>query len=133
MVICQAIDESLGCLICKNLFLSNHQNTRFYLLMIPADKTFHTKHINSSRLSFAPGEYMEKYRHAKPGSASVTGLMNDLHSNVALLVDEDVLQQEYIGCHPCVNTSSLKIKAKDIFETFFNQGCYKAEGMRITN
>ena len=90
--------------------------------MIPGDKHFKTKEIshqiNSPRLSFAPAEFMEKYLDITPGSVSVMGLMNDPDNRVQLLVDEDVLKGEYFGCHPCINTSSLRLKTKDIFEVF---------------
>ena len=122
MEACNEIDRVLDVLICKNLFLCNRQKTEFYLLMMPGDKPFKTKElpsqIGSARLSFAPEEYMEKYLDIHPGAVSIMGLMNDKENHVRLLVDEDVLKDEYIGCHPCVNTSSLKIKTKDITDVF---------------
>lgn len=120
MEICEEIDKTLGAVICKNLFLCNRQQTAFYLLMIPADKVFKTKDISaqigSSRLSFATAEHMEKYLDITPGSVSVLGLMNDADNTVTLLIDKDVLKDEYFGCHPCINTSSLKIKTSDLIQ-----------------
>ena len=114
------IDAVLDVLICKNLFLCNRQKTDFYLLMMPGDKPFKTKElsaqIGSSRLSFAKAEYMEQYLDITPGSLSVLGLMNDKDRMVRLLIDEDVLTGEYIGCHPCINTSSLRLRTKDLVE-----------------
>lgn len=123
MEACREIDKILApAVICKNLFLCNSQQTKFYLLMIREDKKFKTKEISkqiqSARLSFAPPEKMEEYLDITPGSVSVLGLMNDKEHQVQLLVDEDVLKSEYFGCHPCVNTSSLRVKTKDIFDTF---------------
>lgn len=122
MEVCRAIDEALQATICKNLFLCNRQKTQFYLLMIPDDKVFKTKElsaqIGSSRLSFADAEYMEKYLDITPGSVSVMGLMNDTEHHVRLLVDEDVLQGEFVGCHPCINTSSIRLRTKDVFDVF---------------
>ena len=123
MEACQAINKVLApAVICKNLFLCNAGKTKFYLLMIRDDKKFKTKEIshqiNSSRLSFATAEYMEKYLDITPGSVSVMGLMNDKGCEVTLLVDEDLISEEYVGCHPCVNTSSLRIKTTDVFNTF---------------
>lgn len=119
MEICKAIDEVLEATICKNLFLCNRQQTAFYLLMMPGDKPFKTKEIssqiNSARLSFAGPEHMEKFLDITPGAVSIMGLMNDKEKAVKLLVDEDVLKGEYVGCHPCVNTSSLRIKTSDLF------------------
>ena len=124
MQACEAIDVALGAVICKNLFLTNRQQTDFYLLMMPADKPFKTKHltsqINSARLSFASPEFMEKFLDIKPGSVSVLGLMNDNENNVRLLVDKDIVNSEYIGCHPCVNTTSLKVLTSDIFDKFIS-------------
>lgn len=120
MEVCDEIDRTLGALICKNLFLCNRNKSAFYLLMMPGDKQFKTKdlsaQINSSRLSFAGEEYMEKFLDITPGSVSVLGLINDKDNNVSLIIDEDVLSAEYFGCHPCINTSSLKIKTKDLTE-----------------
>ncbi len=120
MEVCEEIDKTLNAVICKNLFLCNRQQTAFYLLMIPGDKKFKTKdisaQINSSRLSFAGEEFMEKFLDITPGSVSVLGLMNDKEGAVKLLIDEDVLMAEYFGCHPCINTSSLRIKVSDFRE-----------------
>jgi len=120
MELCKAIDVALGAPICKNLLLCNRQCTAFYLLLIPGDKVFKTKdlsaQIGSSRLSFASGEYMEQFLDITPGSLSILGLMNDKEDRVQLLIDEDVLKGEYIGCHPCINTSSLRLRTADLVE-----------------
>ena len=117
---CKEADEILQATICKNLFLCNRQKTAFYLLMIPDTKVFHTKdlsaQIGSARLSFASPEYMEEFLDITPGSVSVMGLMNDKERRVQLLIDEDVLGGEYIGGHPCINTSSIRLKTKDLVE-----------------
>lgn len=118
MEACAAVDEALKATICKNLLLCNRQCTAFYLLLLPGDKTFKTsvlsKKIGSSRLSFAEPKYMEEYLDITPGSVSILGLMNDHDMHVQLLIDEDVLKGEYIGCHPCINTSSLRIRTADM-------------------
>ncbi len=117
---CLEIESVLGTKICKNLFLCNQQKTKFYLLMMPGDKHFSTKEfskkIGSSRLSFAPPEFMERYLNLTPGSVSFLGLMNDCDNNVTLVIDKDVTADESIGCHPCINTSTLKLKTSDILK-----------------
>lgn len=122
MEACAEIDKALGVLMCKNLFLCNRQKTQFYLLMMPSDKPFKTKElssqIGSARLSFADAEQMEEYLNISPGAVSVMGLMNDKDNMVQLIVDRAISECEYIGCHPCVNTSSLKIKTKDVLGRF---------------
>ena len=118
MKACEEIDKALGAVMCKNLFLSNRQETAFYLLLIPGDKPFKTKDLSAqlgvARLSFGKAEYMEAYLDITPGSLSVLGLMNDKENNVQLLIDEDILSAELIGCHPCVNTSSLALEVADL-------------------
>ncbi len=120
MEACAEVDQVLGATICKNLLLCNRQCTEFYLLLIPGEKHFKTSvlshQIGSSRLSFAAPEYMERYLDITPGSLSILGLMNDQESHVQLLIDEDVLTGEFIGMHPCVNTSSIRLKTTDLTE-----------------
>lgn len=120
MEACEKIDAILDVRICKNLFLRNRQKTDFYLLVMPGDKPFKTKELSGqlgiSRLSFAEPEYMEKYLDIFPGSVSVLGLMNDHDKQVRLLIDEDVLKEKMFGCHPCVNTSSIRFATSELTE-----------------
>ena len=120
MEACEKIDAILNVKICKNLFLCNRQKTNFYLLIMPGDKPFKTKELSGqlgiSRLSFGEPEYMEKYLDLLPGSVSVLGLMNDHDRKVRLLVDEDLMEEEQFGCHPCVNTSSIRFSTHDLFD-----------------
>ncbi len=122
METCRVIEQRLGVPICKNLFLCNRQKTAFYLLMMPGDKPFKTKElsaqINSARLSFADAEDMERLLGLSPGAVSVMGLINDKENAVNLLVDEDIQKDEYIGCHPCVSTASLRLLTADVFKKF---------------
>jgi Ala-tRNA(Pro) deacylase len=117
---CRRIGVILGCRICKNLFLTNKQHTEYYLLMMPGDKPFKTKELSPqlhvSRLSFAEPEELASILDTLPGSASVMGLLNDKENRVQLVIDEDVTKGHYIGCHPCVNTTSLKIRTRDMIE-----------------
>lgn len=119
--VCHEIESTLGAKICKNLFLTNRQQTEFYLLLMPGDKPFKTKllskQIGTARLSFASSEHMQELLDITPGSVSVLGLMND-GGKVHLVIDSDLLKDEFIGCHPCINTSTLKIKTSDILEKF---------------
>ena len=120
MEVCADVDSVLGVKICKNLFLCNRQQTDFYLLLMPGGKPFKTKELSKqlgiSRLSFAGESFLKELLDLYPGSVSVLGLMNDKEHKVKLLIDEDVLKEEYFGCHPCDNRSSLRIKTKDLTE-----------------
>ncbi len=117
---CEAVEQYLNTPICKNLFLCNRQKTRFFLLIMPGDKPFHTKdltaQINCSRLSFAPADRMEQLIGTTPGSASVLGLTFDTEHQVQLFIDRDILKQEYFACHPCLNHSSLQFSTRDLLD-----------------
>ena len=119
---CAAVEQVLGAGICKNLFLTNRQQTAFYLLLMPGHKPFRTKdlshQIGSARLSFASPEHMLELLDIAPGSVSVLGLMNDHDDHVELLIDEDVLKLPYVGCHPCMSTPSMRLATKDLLEKF---------------
>ena len=136
MEACYEIDSILQAVICKNLFLCNRQKTQFYLLMMPGDKAFKTKEITSqigsARLSFASAEDMEKYLDIKPGAVSIMGLMNDTENKVQILVDEDVLDGEYLGCHPCVSTSSLRIRTDQLFGKYLEAVHHDMIKVRLT-
>lgn len=116
---CELVENLLGCRICKNLFLTNRQQTDFYLLLMPGEKPFKTKllskQIGSARLSFGTPEQMETHLGTAPGSASVLGLLHDRDNTVRLLVDRELTREENFGCHPCINTSSLRFSTEDLF------------------
>lgn len=117
---CQEVDRLLETEICKNLFLRNAQKTDFYLLLMPGSKKFRTavlsKQIGSARLSFGEPEFMEEYMGLTPGSVTVLGLMNDTNNRVRLLIDKDVLSEPWFGCHPCMNTSSIRFSTRDFID-----------------
>ena len=121
MEACAEIDKVLGAPTCKNLLLCNRQQTDFYLLLMAGDKVFKTKDLSAqlevSRLSFASGEFMEEFLDITPGSLSVMGLMNDKNFRVKLVIDAPVLEEEWIGFHPCINTTTLRMKVSDLTGT----------------
>ncbi|MCH1984198.1 prolyl-tRNA synthetase associated domain-containing protein [Ruminococcus sp. OA3] len=119
---CGEVDGILGVEICKNLFLCNRQQTDFYLLMLPGSKPFKTKELSArlgvSRLSFAKPEFMEEFLDITPGAVSVMGLMNDSEKRVQLVIDQEVLEHTEVACHPCVNTTSIKLSVRDLLGKF---------------
>lgn len=115
---CQEVEKTLGAPICKNLFLCNRQQTQFYLLMLPGEKHFKTKYLSTelgcARLSFATEEQMVELLGIHPGAVSPLGLMNDHERKVLPVVDSELMDSEFLGCHPCVNTASVKIRLTDL-------------------
>ena len=132
---CEEIEKTLGCKICKNLLLTNRQQTAVYLLAMPGQKPFKTKilskQIGTARLSFATEEQMLRCLDITPGSVSVLGLMNDKNKEVQLLIDKDLISEEYFGCHPCINTSTLKIKTVDVINKVIPQTGHSIEYVEL--
>ena len=120
MALCENIEKILKAPIYKNLFLSNTQGTKFYLLVTLGNKKFKTKEISKqlgvARLSFGKEEKMIEYLSCTPGSASILGILFDKTQQVQLLIDEDIMNNDYFGCHPCQNTSTLSISTEDLFK-----------------
>lgn len=119
---CEAVERVLDNVICKNIFLCNRQRTSYYMLVMPAHKRFNTSVVshllNSSRLSFASQEDMLSLLDVTPGSVSIMALMNDRENKVQLVIDKELLNHTDFGCHPCMNTSSLRLKRTDVFDIF---------------
>ncbi len=126
---CEAVEKVLDNVICKNIFLCNRQKTSFYMLVMPAHKRFNTSHVshllNSSRLSFGTAEDMLRLLDVTPGSVSIMALMNDRDNRVQLVIDKELLEHEDFGCHPCKNTSSLRLKRTDVFDKFLKSVGHK--------
>ena len=116
--ICHEVEKVLGSKICKNLFLCNRQQTDFYLLMMPGDKPFKTKFLSAqlgcSRLSFADDGHMQDYLQTLPGSVSALELLFDTDRRVKLVIDRDLLADEFISGHPGISTSTLQLKQEDL-------------------
>lgn len=134
---CEEIDKTLGIHICKNLFLCNRKKTEYYLLLLPGEKILQTKELSAqlscSRLSFASGTDMEKFLNVSPGAATVMGLLFDTEKRVQLLVDEEIWEEKYIACHPCVNTSSIKVRTEDVFGTFLETVGHDYQKVKLTS
>lgn len=117
---CEEIEKIIGGKICKNLLLKTTSGDKIFLLMMSGSKRFITKDVSkklgSSRLSFADGEMMEALLNTKPGSLSIMSLMFDKDKKVFLAADRDVFREEFICCHPCNNTATLKIRTEEVIE-----------------
>lgn len=117
---CQEVEAVLGSKICKNLFLCNRQQTEFYLLMMPGEKPFKTKFLSAqlgcSRLSFADAGHMKDYLQTIPGSVSALELMFDRENRVRLVIDRELLEDEFISGHPGISTSTLQLRREDLLK-----------------
>ena len=115
---CNKVRDKVNAPVFKNLFLTNKQQTNFYLLVMPGEKVFKTKYlsaqINSARLSFANEDFMKQYLGVTPGSVTPLGLINDKDKTVKVLFDRDVLAYDEFACHPCINSATVILRLKDM-------------------
>ena len=115
---CLLIESVLGAKICKNLFLCNRQKTSFYMLLMPGDKPFKTKYLtsqlNCARLSFAEADKMQEFLHTTPGSVSALELIFDTDNNIQLVIDNDLMKDEFISGHPGISTSTVRLRREDM-------------------
>ncbi len=115
---CLVIESVLEAKICKNLFLCNRQKTNFYMLLMPGDKPFKTKYLtsqlNCARLSFAEADKMAEFLHTIPGSVSALELIFDTENNIQLVIDNDLMKDEFISGHPGMSTSTVRLKREDM-------------------
>jgi Ala-tRNA(Pro) deacylase len=121
---CQLIEKVIDAPIHKNLLLRNSANTQLFFLVMMGYKRFITKEVSkqigSSRLSFADDTTTEALLGVSKGSLSILSLFKDPECRIQLLIDQDVCQYDFFGCHPCDNRSTLKIKTQDIFNVLLS-------------
>lgn len=119
---CKLISEKLRCTIAKTLFLTNRQQTKFYLYLMPDDKPFVTKEFSKSlgisRVSFASAELLKEKMGVEPGAATVFCLLLDSAKDVQLVIDKEIAESEYLGCTDGTYTCYMKVKTQNIFPFF---------------
>lgn len=119
---CIQINEKLNVKVVKTLFLCNRQKTNFYLFITRGDKPFKTKDFSKaleiSRVSFAPANLMEEMLGTKVGSATILSTILDTNNKVQIVVDKEVLEEEWYGCSDGTTTGYMKVKTSEIMHDF---------------
>lgn len=127
---CQELDEMLGTEIRKSLLVRNQKKTKFYLVVMPADKRCNmadlAQKLGETKLSFASEDAMVSLLGCHPGSASVMGTINDTDNRVQVVFDKTVASAEWFGCNPGINTAHLKLKTEDVLKKFLPEIHHKA-------
>jgi Ala-tRNA(Pro) deacylase len=118
----KGVEQELGALIPKNLFLTPRNRSALYLCLVRPDYPFRTadisKQIGSSRLSFGTPEQMEAALHTHPGAVSPLGLLFESAREVRLVVDRRLLSEPFLGFHPNDNNKTLSMRTEDFFHRF---------------
>ena len=107
-----------GAKICKNLFVRDQKGKKHFLVVLPEEKRapldIIANKIGSTRLSFASEERLMKYLKLLPGSVTPLAVINDEQNEVEVIIDEDLKNEEKVGVHPCVNTSTVLLSFNDV-------------------
>ena len=115
---CIEIDKKLNMKMVKTLFVTNRQKTNFYLFVTCGDKRFDSKkfssELNISRVSFADSSLMEEILNTKIGATTIFSVLIDKENKINVIIDKDVLNEEYYGCSDGTTTGYMKIKTEDI-------------------
>lgn len=126
---CIAINQQLDAKVVKTLFLCNQQKTRFYLFITPGEKPFRTKDFSHaleiSRVSFAPEKFLEPMLGTVIGSTTIFSTLLDTENQINVIVDREILKEEWFGCSDGTTTSYLKLKTADIFDKFLPYAKHK--------
>lgn len=112
------LDKTILGVKCKNLFLENVKGDIHYIVILDenkrADLKLLAKQIGSTHLSFAPEDELYKYLKLARGSVTPFGIINDINSEVIILIDEDLMNAKLVNFHPNVNTATIGISYIDL-------------------
>lgn len=126
---CEDVENALGVEIRKSIFLCNRTKSEFYLLVMPSKKRFNTKMFSEkvvcSRTSFASTEHLKSVLGLTPGSITIMGLVNDRSHTVQLVIDSEIVNEEWFGCNAGLNTSHIKLKTRDLLDIFLKHTGHK--------
>jgi Ala-tRNA(Pro) deacylase len=102
---------------CKNLFIKDRKGG-IWLVVMPADKRADLarleKILAAQRFSFARPELLWEVLELTPGSVTPFGLINDRQRRVAVVLDQEMLDAEWVNFHPLHNAASTTLRAADL-------------------
>lgn len=105
----------------KNLFLRNKKG-RMFLLVAERDQPIELRllrdklQVPGGQFAFASTERLAHYLGVVPGSVSALAAINDHERAVQILMQQELLEHEWIYQHPCRNTHSTRLKVNDLLE-----------------
>ncbi len=102
----------------KNLVLRDVKGTRNMLVVLHGDKRADLRlirdEIDSTKLSFASDERLDKYLKVEKGSVSPFGVIYDTERELEIYFDADLKNEEIVGCHPNDNRATVFLKFSDL-------------------
>ncbi|WP_337271467.1 prolyl-tRNA synthetase associated domain-containing protein [Oryzifoliimicrobium ureilyticus] len=119
----------------KNLFLKDKKD-QFFLLTVEENavvdlKTVHTVIGAASKLSFGKPEKLLEFLGVVPGSVTALGAINDTGGNVTFILDEHLMKEDIINCHPLRNDATTSIASADLLR-FLEATGHKPLVLKVT-
>ena len=119
---CRAIEERLGAMMPRNLFLTTRRQGGYYLFVLRPDAPFRSGEVSrqagTPRLCFAGEGALYDHLRVRPGAVTPLGLIFDADDSVTLLMDRALCDEARLIFHPCVNTASVAMSTRDFLEIF---------------
>lgn len=132
---CILINRKLNMKMVKTLFLCNRQHTALYLFITTAEKPFKSKDFSTaldvSRLSFAPVELLQTRLGVKIGAATIFGILLDTKNEIQVIIDKDVVSEEWYGCSDGTTTGYMKIAIESVIDKFLNFTNHKPKIIQV--
>ena len=104
-------------MICKNLFLTNSNKTKYYFAILSLNKKLNLKYLqkylSETRLSFVSDNNLEDKLNVKSGSVSIFNIIN-VKDDITYILDEDIFKYEKVGFHPNINTETILFNSDKI-------------------
>ena len=102
---------------CKNLFIKDRKGG-IWLVVMPAEKRadlgWIEKAVSAARFSFARPEVLQEVLELAPGSVTPFGLINDKVRRVRVILDQEMLDSEWMNVHPLHNAASTTLRSADL-------------------
>ena len=117
---CQHINARVGVHIVKTLFLTNRQQTAFYLYVTTDDKPFVTRDfcgaLGIPRVSFASEELLWDRTGVKVGATTILSVLLPQAAGIRLVMDRSVARSEWFACTDGTATCFVKFRTRDLLE-----------------
>jgi Ala-tRNA(Pro) deacylase len=85
---------------------------------MPADKRADLKLLEkvlgAPRFSFARPDLLQEVLALTPGSVTPFGLINDTQRRATVVLDEEMLDSEWVNFHPLHNAASTTLRSPDL-------------------
>ncbi len=102
----------------KNLFLKDKKGALFLVTALEDAaielKSLHNRLAAKGRFSFGSPEILYETLGVQPGSVTPFGALNDVRSEVTVVLDEALMSHDTINAHPLTNTMTTTIGRDDL-------------------